>query len=83
MALNSYNSRLSRTTSSQNVRPGVYHRGLNTLTKLSGPAGSRGPAVPARNLPRPVQTSSLKKENGGQDITAVLVNRDGGEFSPR
>ncbi len=32
----------------------------------------------ARNVPKLVNTSSLRKENGGQDITAVLVNRHGG-----
>ncbi len=32
-----------------------------------------------RNVPKLVNTSSLRKENGGQDITAVLVNRHGGE----
>lgn len=31
-----------------------------------------------RNVPKLVNTSSLRKENGGQDITAVLVNRHGG-----
>ena len=30
-----------------------------------------------RNVPKLVNTSSLRKENGGQDITAVLVNRGG------
>mmetsp|Transcript_23948 Transcript_23948/g.35394 ORF Transcript_23948/g.35394 Transcript_23948/m.35394 type:complete len:100 (+) Transcript_23948:108-407(+) len=63
---------------------GSHPRGVYGLTTLSGATASsshgtgRVSAV-ARNVPRPVQTSSLKKENGGQDISAVLVNRHGGK----
>ena len=53
---------------------GTIHRGM--LTKLSGPSSSSG----GSRVPLPVNTSSLRKENGGQDITAVIVNRSGGEF---
>lgn len=100
MASLGINSRTKRQATSSNLgqgRIGVYHRGLNTLTKLSNNnsnivsssyslgSGSRGSgAFPGarsnvpRNVPRPLQTSSLKKENGGQDVTAVLVNRANG-----
>lgn len=52
-------------------------------TVLGGKSGlSRGGVSSglgvARNVPKLVNTSSLRKENGGQDITAVLVNRHGG-----
>ena len=80
-------------------RVGGYHRGLNTLTRLSpsnstigsgaysiGSTGTRASTANSsirnnvpRNVPKPLQTSSLKKENGGQDITAVLVNRRDGK----
>lgn len=42
-------------------------------------SGSASTNVAPRSVPRPLQTSSLKKENGGQDVTAVLVNRNNGE----
>jgi len=69
---------------------GSFHRTVNTLTRLGGSSkgvgghhqgggniGS-GSAIPPRNVPKPIQTCSLKKENGGQDVTAVLVNRNNG-----
>lgn len=83
-------------------RLGAYHRGLNTLTRLTSfnangtvpsglslgqHGGTRGSSsvlsgartnIP-RSVPKPLQTSSLKKENGGQDVTAVLVNRRNGK----
>lgn len=44
-----------------------------------GSSSLRGSGALGSNVPRPVNTSSLRKENGGQDITAVLVNRHGGK----
>ena len=73
---------------------GSFHRNVNTLTRLSGSSKgvggnhqggvggvNSGPAIPPRNVPRPIQTCSLKKEHGGQDVTAVLVNRNNGTFA--
>ena len=45
-----------------------------------GSSSLRGSGALGSNVPRPVNTSSLRKENGGQDITAVLVNRHGGKL---
>jgi len=83
MAPLGFSARLQRQSNSsaagnQNVRVGGYHRGLNSLTRLNTNTGARVASgnVGRRSVPRPIQTSSLKKENGGQDITAVLVNRN-------
>jgi len=83
MAPLGFSARLQRQSNSsasgnQNVRVGGYHRGLNSLTRLNTNTSARvaGGSVGRRSVPRPIQTSSLKKENGGQDITAVLVNRN-------
>ena len=57
------------------LAPGATSSTLSTSLRTGAGAGGG-----ARNVPRPVNTSSLRKENGGQDITAVLVNRHGGEF---
>lgn len=62
---------------SNDKRVGVYHRGVNALTRLSGPKNNTAPIV-SRNVPRPIQTCSLRKENGGQDVSAVIVNRNNG-----
>ena len=45
------------------------------MTKLVG-----GSNAGSSRVPLPVNTASLRKENGGQDITAVIVNRNGGEL---
>ena len=50
--------------------------GVGRLGGVANKALGAGLAV-GRNVPKLVNTSSLRKENGGQDITAVLVNRDG------
>lgn len=56
------------------LAPGATSSTLSTSLRTGAGAGGG-----ARNVPRPVNTSSLRKENGGQDITAVLVNRHGGK----
>jgi len=58
---------------------GVGGGGFSSVPGTKGSSlnsGSRN-NIP-RNVPKPLQTSSLKKENGGQDVTAVLVNRRNG-----
>lgn len=82
-----YSNRGQRTGGSgsySNDKHRSFHRNVNTLTRLGG-SSSGGAVVPSnvqssvgRNVPKPIQTCSLKKENGGQDITAVLVNRNNG-----
>ncbi len=42
-------------------------------TKQRGAKGSMADGV--QHLPKPVQTNSLRKENGGQDITIDLIRR--------
>ena len=86
-----YNNRGQRTGGSgsyNNDKHRSFHRNVNTLTRLGGGSSSGGGAVVpsnvqssvGRNVPKPIQTCSLKKENGGQDITAVLVNRNNGKL---
>lgn len=77
---------LTKLTSSTSSSVGTFHTiGSGGGSGGVGGLGARrafgaGSSV-ARNVPKLVNTSSLRKENGGQDITAVLVNRHGGELS--
>eukprot|EP00978_Attheya_sp_CCMP212_P007803 scaffold18160_cov48-Attheya_sp.AAC.1 len=84
MAPTSFTSRLQQRYGASAAPSSPPHGGVRgqrgSLTRIgtsSARAGSTGGLL-AKNVPRPVQTSSLKKENGGQDLSTVLVNRNGG-----
>lgn len=77
-------TKLTSSTSSSyhsgTVASGTSGVGRVNIGGVANKAIGAGLAV-ARNVPKLVNTSSLRKENGGQDITAVLVNRHGGELN--
>ena len=75
---------LTKLNSSTSSSVGTFHT-LNGSSTGNGRAGLGNRSIGAglsvaRNVPKLVNTSSLRKENGGQDITAVLVNRNGEFF---
>ena len=79
-------TKLSSSTSSSSTVgafSSVAGGGAGSSSTLKSGLGTRGIGAGfgvGRNVPKLVNTSSLRKENGGQDITAVLVNRHGGKF---
>jgi len=60
-------------------RIGNLNKGSSSLLRLRCDNlisnGKRGTVSSGIHLPKPVQTSSLRKQNGGQDISIDLVRR--------
>jgi hypothetical protein len=58
-----------------------FSKGVHSLCRLGSYKQKRGvkgitfTASAVQNLPKPVQTNSLRKENGGQDINIDLIRR--------
>ncbi len=60
---------------------GQFNKGVHSLCHLGsfkqqrGLKGTTFTSSAVQNLPKPVQTNSLRKENGGQDINIDLIRR--------